>query len=221
MMRDVQPFFYGGFRGLRAVVKEENILQTRETLLQRVRRRYDEAAWEEFVSNYRGYVYNVANRLGLNHHDAEEVVQNVMLQLWKKLPEFEYDSTKGRFRGWLCGVVSNKVKLLLRRKSRDLERLTPGQQEELAGYLHEIQASPTQDMADEEWTTYIIILAWDNVRGEFGENEGKAFEMVSKGASVDEVSEALGITTSSVYVYKKRVTDRLKKEVARLNRELD
>jgi len=208
-------------KSLHTVVKPEEILPTRETLLQRVRRRYDEAAWEEFVCHYRGYVYNVATRMGLNHHDAEEIVQNVMLELWKKLPEFEYDSTKGRFRGWLCGVVSNKVKLLWRRKSRDLGRLTPGQQEELAGYLHEIQTSPTQKMADEEWVTYIITMAWDNVRDEFGENEGKAFEMVSKGASVDEVSEALGISTSSVYVYKKRVTDRLKKEVARLNRDLD
>jgi RNA polymerase sigma factor (sigma-70 family) len=202
-------------------VEPDNTWTTRETLLNRVRRQRDDDAWKEFVHYYRGYVYNIASRMGLSHHDTEEVVQNVMLMLWKKLPTFQYDSGKGRFRGWLCTVTADKVKHLQLQKSRDLERLTPSEQEELARYLREINTTPDPELAEEEWAAYVITLAWDNVREEFDENEGKAFEMVSNGASVDEVSEALGITTSSVYVYKKRVADRLKKEVARLNRELD
>ena len=194
---------------------------TRETLLMRVRRQYDEAAWQEFVHYYRGYVYNVSSRMGLSHHDAEEVVQQVMVQLWKKLPEFEYDSRKGRFRSWLCTVTANMARTLMQRKSRDLDRLTPGEQAELASYLHEIKATPSDEMAQQEWKAYIIAMAWDRVQGEFGANEKAAFEMVSQGSGVDEVSQKLGITTSSVYVYKKRVTDRLKLEVARLNEELD
>jgi RNA polymerase sigma factor (sigma-70 family) len=194
---------------------------TRETLLQRVRRQYDQAAWEEFVHYYRRYVYNIASRMGLNHHDAEEVVQNVMVQLWKKLPEFEYDARKGRFRGWLCTVTGNEVKMLLRRKSRDLDRLTPDEKEELKSYLHEINESPSKELAEQEWVAYITNMAWNRVQAEFGANEKTAFEMISKGASVDEVSKKLEITTSSVYVYKKRVSDRLKQEIIRLNRELD
>jgi RNA polymerase sigma factor (sigma-70 family) len=147
-------------------------------------------------------------------------VQAVMLQLWKKLPEFEYDSRKGRFRGWLCTVAGNEVKMLLRRKSRDVERLTPAEKEELAQRLHKAEA-PSEEMAQQEWATYITKMAWNRVQGEFGDNEKAAFEMVSKGAGVEEVSQKLGITTSSVYVYKKRVTDRLKQEIIRLNNDLD
>ena len=194
---------------------------TRETLLMRVRRQYDEAAWKEFVFYYQGYVHNIARHMGLSHHDAEEVVQTVMVQLWKKLPEFEYDSRKGRFRGWLCTVTSNMVKTMMQRKSRDLDRLTPSEQEELNNYLHEIKATPNDELAEQEWMTYIITLAWNRVQEEFGANEKAAFEMVSQGATVEEVSQKLGITTSSVYVYKKRVTDRLKLEVAQLNEALD
>jgi RNA polymerase sigma factor (sigma-70 family) len=194
---------------------------TRETLLMRVRKQYDEAAWEEFVHYYRGYVYNIARRMGLSHHDAEEAVQTVMVQLWKKLPEFEYDSRRGRFRGWLCTVTSNAVKTMMQRKSRDLDRLTAGEQEELGRYLHEIKTAPGDELAEREWMAYIMTMAWNRVREELGENEKAAFEMVSRGAGVDEVSQKLGITTSSVYVYKKRVTDRLKLVVAELNEELD
>lgn len=198
----------------------EDAWLTRETLLQRVRRQYDQVAWEEFVYYYRGYVYNIACRMGLSHHDAEEVVQTVMIQLWKKLPEFEYDSRKGRFRGWLCTVAGNEVKMLLRRKSRDIERMTPAEKEDLIQHLHKAE-TPSQDQAEQEWVTYITTMAWNRVQEEFGANEKAAFEMVSKGAGVDEVSQKLGITTSSVYVYKKRVTDRLKQEIIRLNNDLD
>jgi RNA polymerase sigma factor (sigma-70 family) len=202
-------------------VKPDESWVTRETLLNRVRRQYDEESWKEFVHYYRGYVYNIASRMGLNHHDAEEVVQDVMVKLWKKLPEFQYDSNKGRFRGWLCTVTANNVKLLWQSKSQKLDRLTPGEREELTTYLREIQAEPSDELAEQEWATYVITMAWDRVQREFGKNEKEAFEMLSKGAGVDEVSQKLGIATSSVYVYKKRVTDRLKQEVARLNRELD
>jgi RNA polymerase sigma factor (sigma-70 family) len=198
----------------------EDAWLTRETLLQRVRRQYDQVAWEEFVYYYRGYVYNIACRMGLSHHDAEEVVQTVMVQLWKKLPEFEYDSRKGRFRGWLCTVAGNEVKMLLRRKSRDIERLSPAEKEDLIQHLHKVE-TPSEELAEQEWVTYITTLAWNRVQEEFGVNEKAAFEMVSKGVPVEEVSKKLGITTSSVYVYKKRVTDRLKQEIIRLNNDLD
>ena len=203
------------------MVKPEDAWMTRETLLNRVRRQHDEEAWKEFVYYYRGFVYIIASRMGLSHHDAEEVVQNVMLKLWKKLPEFQYDSCKGRFRGWLCTVTANKVKLLRQHKSRGIEQLTSDEKEELTRYLREIHATPSPELAEREWATYVITMAWNRVRKEFGENERMAFEMLSKGAGVEEISQKLGIATSSVYVYKKRVTDRLKQEVARLNRELD
>ena len=205
----------------RQPLKVTDVQVTRETLLVRVRHQHDEAAWQEFVHYYRGFVFNIARSMGLSHHDAEEVVQTVMVQLWKKLPEFEYDSRKGRFRGWLCTVTANVVKTMIQRKSRDLDRLTPGEQEELASYLHEIKATPNDELAEQEWMGYIITLAWNKVQEELGANEKAAFEMVSQGVAVEEVSQRLGIATSSVYVYKKRVTDRLKLEVARLNEVLD
>ena len=47
--------------------------------------------------------------MDLNHHDAEEIVQKVLLVSWKKLPEFQYDNSK-KFRGWLCDLTFMCVK---------------------------------------------------------------------------------------------------------------
>ena len=57
--------------------REQDAWVTRETLIKRVRRQRDQAAWEEFVYYYRGYVYNIGRRMGLTHHDAEEVVRYI------------------------------------------------------------------------------------------------------------------------------------------------
>ena len=194
---------------------------TRETLLRRVRRQHDQQAWEEFVRYYRGYVVSVARRMGLNHHDSEEVVQTVMLKCWQKLPEFEYDQRKGRFRGWLCTVAGNEVKMLLRRRSQGLARLTEDQRAEVQGYLQQVDATPTEQLIEREWVTYITTLAWDRIQSAVGENEKRAFELLSKGQTAETVAQTLGLTVSSVYVYKKRVQDRLREEIVALNNDLD
>ena len=194
---------------------------THETLIRRVRRQRDQKAWNEFVHYYQGYVYGIARRMGLNHHDAEEIVQAVMLKCWQKLPEFEYDQRKGRFRGWLCTVAGNEVKMLLRRRSHGLDRLTPDQHAEVQGYLRQVDVNPTEQLIEREWVSYITTLAWQRIQGEIGEKEGQAFEMISKGQPAEAVARALELTVSSVYVYKKRVQDRLREEIVRLNNDLD
>jgi len=194
---------------------------TRETLLQKVRRQHDEAAWRDFVHYYGAYVYGIIRRMGANHHDAEEIRQAVTLKIWQKMPDFDYDATKGRFRGWVCTVTGNEVKMFMRKKLRLTPDLTDAQREEIRGCLHGVQQCPTETLAEEEWVSYITRLAWKEVRERFDAKTCEAFERVSRGETPETVAEALGVSKSSVYVYKKRVQDRLVEAIKRLNRELD
>ena len=73
---------------------------TRQTLLKRVKLAQDEDSWSEFTHYYEKFIYLICRRMDLNHHDSEEVVQLVLIKLWKKLPEMESDFK--RFRAWLC-----------------------------------------------------------------------------------------------------------------------
>jgi RNA polymerase sigma factor (sigma-70 family) len=196
-------------------------LFTRQTLLRRVRRQRDQAAWEEFAGYYRGYIHNIACRMGLGHHDAQEIGQNVMLQLWKKLPDFEYDAEKGRFRSWLCTVAGNEVKMLLRRRSKDPDALSSEERENLGRALERAQSDPGEEFAEREWAIYVTSLAWKRIEERVGEKERAAFEMISKGQAVEEVARSLGIAPASVYVYKKRVKDLLTREIVALNNDLD
>ena len=71
---------------------------TRQTLLLKIRDQYNEEAWEEFIAFYRPYVYRVVQNLEqIQVVDREDIIQEVLLIAWKKLPDFEYQTQKGRF----------------------------------------------------------------------------------------------------------------------------
>lgn len=195
---------------------EDNIYKTRMTLLAKIRDKHDDAAWADFAYYYRKYIYNIARRMQLDHGAAEEVVQIVMIQSWNKLPDFNYDPSKGRFRGWLCRVTGNAVKNYYRDNINRFVELEPD-----STFSEELITEPeVEKIAEEEWKEYLPKLAWKNIQKHFDENVKKVWEMTQKGKKVSEIAKKLGITESSVYVYKKRVQDKLRAEIKQLEFDL-
>src|SRR3990167_1213146 len=64
----------------------------------------DELLFEEIVNRYSNCIYATAFRITRNHHDSEEVLQEVLLVLAKKLDTFRSDS---KFSTWLYRVTLN------------------------------------------------------------------------------------------------------------------
>jgi len=193
---------------------------TRHTLLIRAKNNQDELAWEEFASYYRPYLYLVARRMNLNHHDSEEIAQMVLMKLWKKLPEFDYAQQKGRFRGWLCTVTGNTVKNFLKSQKARLARYEKVKSQEIEGYLNKVSLPEIEEIAESEWRSYIANLAWENIVDDLHENARDCFLRFSEGKKVAEIAEQLGVTEGSCYVYKKRVEQRLMKEIKKLEADL-
>src|SRR5438309_5132747 len=74
---------------------------TRITLLGRLRRDpTNQAAWAEFVDHYGAKVYAWCRKWNLQEADAQDVTQNVLLKLARKMGEFTYDPSRS-FRAWL------------------------------------------------------------------------------------------------------------------------
>ena len=193
---------------------------TRQTLLEKIKDKHDESSWEDFVYYYKQYIYVVVRSMNLNHHDAEEIVQMVLVKVWDKLPGFQYDKEKGRFRGWLCRVTGNIVKNFLRSRKSQLNRVEKMKQQEVSNYLDNVSVPEIESIASREWENYIANMAWKNIEGGFSEHVKECFLLMSDDVPVPEIAKQMNISESSVYVYKKRVTDRLFAEINRLEREL-
>lgn len=63
---------------------EQHYLETRSTLLIRLKSKDDEDGWLEFFALYWRLIYNVARRAGLGHEDAQDIVQETILQVYKR-----------------------------------------------------------------------------------------------------------------------------------------
>jgi RNA polymerase sigma-70 factor, ECF subfamily len=79
---------------------------------------HDESAMEEIFRRYSGPVYSVALRVLHDTGQAEDVLQEVFLQLWRKPSAFVQD--RGSLGAWLVVVARNRsIDLLRRRKPSD------------------------------------------------------------------------------------------------------
>ncbi len=85
------------------------------SLLQRLRSRDDQEAWDRFVQLYTPMIYRWGIRSGLSAEAAGELVQDVLALLVAKLPDFRYRQ-RGSFRGWLRRVTVNRFLELQRRR---------------------------------------------------------------------------------------------------------
>src|ERR1041385_4862929 len=98
----------------------DEFLPTRQSLLSRLKDWGDDASWREFFDLYWRLVYRVAIKAGLNDSEAQEVVQETVLSVAKKIKDgqgFKYDPSKS-FKGWLLQRTHWHIKDHQRRHQR-------------------------------------------------------------------------------------------------------
>lgn len=75
-----------------------------------------EASFEEIVRRYETKVHNLAMRLTRNLEDAEEVLQDVFVTVYRKIEGFE---GKAKFSSWLYRITVNAAFMKLRKRRQD------------------------------------------------------------------------------------------------------
>ena len=66
--------------------------------------RGDRGAFQALVERHRGLVYRVAYQYAGNHHDAEDIAQDVFLKVYRSLDRFRQDA---QFTSWLYRIAMN------------------------------------------------------------------------------------------------------------------
>jgi RNA polymerase sigma-70 factor, ECF subfamily len=87
-------------------------------------------AFEQLVQRYQGQLFNGILRMVSSHADAEDIVQEALVQAYLKLPLFRQDSA---FYTWLYRIAVNNVYTHSRRQQRRVfpSRARPVSEEEL------------------------------------------------------------------------------------------
>ena len=97
----------------------EDFLPTRTSLLRRLKQWEDQESWRDFFDTYWKLIYSAAVKAGLNDAEAQDVVQDTVIAVAKKIEDFKYDPAVDSFKGWLLYLTRKRVALHYRKRERD------------------------------------------------------------------------------------------------------
>lgn len=163
--------------------------------------------WAHFYTTCDRLIHQYAMKIGIPSEQNDDFTQEVWVKLLKKLPEFQYDSNRGRFTTWLYQLVKNTAIDQRRRVSRKPMRYT-GTADDLAAattcndpHVHDSDLDDFAEYAivwleehDSEISCKLARMRWIEER------------------SVAEVASTLHISSQQVWTCEHRIKDKLRKK---------
>ena len=222
----------------------DDSIPTRQSLLSRLKNWDDQESWREFFDTYWQLIHRVARKAGLREDEAQDVVQETILSVAKKMPGFKYDRAQGSFRGWLFQLTRWRIINQFKkrqpqnvqdeaaaddprsRRNEEADSTLPHPPPHVSGYESALEQIPDpaglalEALWDEEWRQHVLATAIARVKRQVSPSQYQMFDLyVNKGMATGDVARALGVSAARIYLAKHRVGHLLKKEVKKLEAE--
>jgi RNA polymerase sigma-70 factor (ECF subfamily) len=174
----------------------------------------DKEAWSEFVQRYGRIIFRWCRHWNLQEADAEDVTQNVLLRLTRKMPQFVYDQSRS-FRAWLKTLTHHAwIDFVNSRQNR-----TQGSGDtETLQILQSVEArEDLEKHLDEAFDRELLDEAITRVRDRVAPNTWEAFRLTAiEGLSGAEAAQRVPMQVAQVFVARRRVQKMLQEEVSKL-----
>jgi len=186
-------------------------METSDSLLERLRARSDEAAWQRLDKLYRPLILRWLRRDPTLGDEAEDLVQEVMAVLVRELPDFHRERA-GSFRCWLRTVTLHRLQAYWRSRQHRPASLNNSSADSLLAQL----ADPASELSrqwDREHDQHVMQRLLELIEPEFTPTTWKAFcRLFLDRAKAAEVAAELGLSESAILTAKSRVLKRLRQE---------
>ena len=201
-----------------------NSLRTRATLLCRIQDWDDSASWTEFYRLYRRLVYGLARRSGLNHDEAQDVIQDVFKRVAETIKDFSPGRARGSFRSWLMNLTRWRISDRFRERMPRVESLSdPESGKPVQDCIASIPDPARDDELfwEREWQHRVVEAALARLARRVPAKRFQVFQLYAcQGWPVFRIAREFGLNPATVYLINHRLTARLKKEVARLKGQM-
>ena len=216
-------------------MNDDEFIPTRRSLLTRLQNLDDQESWKDFFDTYAHLIYRVAVKAGLTDAEAQDVVQETVIIVARKMPGFKYDPALGSFKSWLMLITRRRIEKQLKKRMP----VKVGQASRLSG-AGETSALRSDDSKrtstveripdptgfnleaawDAEWEKNLWNAALARVKAVLKPKQFQMFDLyVLKEWPVKDVARALGVSATHVYVTKHRVAGMIKAELKQLERK--
>jgi len=207
--------------------QHNEFLPTSPTLIKLIKNLSDDKSWQTFFDKYRNLIRGTALKMGLSASEADEAVQETFITIAKRIKEFEYDPARGSFKSWLLHTTRWKINDQFRKRQR--HPTTPpsnsANTEDRTSTINRIPDPAGFDLDaiwNEEWAKNIIAVAHERIKQQVSGKQYQIYDLhVLKEWPVAKVKEALNVSASQVYIAKCRIQLLMKKELAKLKKEVE
>jgi RNA polymerase sigma-70 factor (ECF subfamily) len=185
---------------------------TSATLLDRLCRQGDGESWQRLVDLYTPLIRGWLRRHARLEQDVDDIVQEVLTVVVRKLPQFRREPRTGAFRRWLKNITVNCLRDFWRAgRSRPV---ATGDSD--FGQMLDQLEDPNSDLSrlwDQEHDHHVTHRLLELIRPKFEATTWQAFQRVAlDGIDADRVAAELGLSVNAVFIAKSRVLSRLRQE---------
>src|SRR6185503_8642637 len=200
-------------------------LPTRTSLLRRLKQWEDQEGWRDFFDTYWRLIYAAAVKSGLNDAEAQDVVQDTVIIVARKMEDFKYDPAVDSFKGWLLYLTRKQIAQQYRKRARD--HGSGGRTLNLDELTQELEEIPEQAGAglealwEQEWERNLWDAAIAKVKQQVSAKQFQMFNLyVIKEWEAVDAAKTLGVPVAQVYLAKHRISALVKKELEQLRTKL-
>ena len=201
-----------------------DLAPTRRSLLSRLKNWDDQESWQDFFQTYWRLIYSSSLKAGLTEDEAQEVVQETIIYVCKKMREFKYDPERGSFKSWLLQVTRWRIVDQMRKRRPQEQRHEnpePGTRTSTIERLPDEAAQSLEDLWERDWEKNLVDAAVERVKRRVNPKHFQIFELyVLKEWPVAKVAKALGVNLAQVHLARYRIGKLVKREIVYLRSKL-
>jgi RNA polymerase sigma factor (sigma-70 family) len=200
-------------------------LATRRSLLSRLKESNAQESWRQFFDMYWRLIYTTALGAGLSDWEAQEVVQETVLTVVRKIKSFQYDPAVGSFKGWLLTIVRWRIADQFRKRQGQIQpfRSRRGTDTQGTATIERVVDPGAVDLDtiwEDEWQRTLFAAALARVKRQANARHYQIFDLHAvKQWPVQKVAQVLGVSAGQVRLAKHRISVLMRQEVARLEQE--
>ena len=192
--------------------------ETRDSLLVQVQDPANREAWELFARMYRPAIVRIALARGLQHADAQDLSQQVLMAVASAIGHWEKRDESTRFRHWLSRVTKNAILNAPMRRPKD-QAVGGSSVEELLREAVDRDGATTA-LIETELRRELYLHAAEIVKVEFRPDTWQAFELsVAGDLTTEEVATKLGKSVGAIYTARSRIMFRLREVISELGEQ--
>jgi RNA polymerase sigma factor (sigma-70 family) len=203
-------------------MKTAGLLATRRSLVDRLANWDDQRRWQEFFDTYWKLIYSAAQKSGLTDAEAQEVVQETVITVAKKIDKLRYDRARGSFKGWLLQITRWRIADQFRKRDRaqaECERSDDDRQTVTIERIPDLNVIDLDALWEREWQENLLDAAIARVKKKVDPKQFQIFDCyVRKEWPAQKVAAQLRVSVGQVYLARHRVSALIKKEVKNVER---